>query len=640
MKKKYFFITIIFLTATLISFKLKNDERIYTKLYEGKIDYLKISLKALSDKIHSYNLSLEKDKQALKEEIDKTRLSLKSVDFWLRYLNPIEQKKINGPLPVEWETEAFEKFEKPYKRQGAGLSLAYQYLEEKETKKDSLQKLIQEAIKASIDFSSDSIIQLLDKPGNFYFCNRLFLLNLASIYTTGFECPNTDEIINELEHLVKASELIYQSYNLSYPDFALTQEYLEKYNQTKLFVEAQSKDFKKFNHYQFIRDFVNPLFTINQQLIRDYQLRSTSMLDFSLNNNASSIFSKSLFRAQNTKGIYLKIQDEKVLHEIKELGKLLFYEPLLSGNNMRTCASCHQSQTYFSDTTSRFNLQYNRVNYLERNTPSLVNSQYNHLLMLEGKHLTQQEQLKAVVSNSIEMNETSDKALDKVLSCDEYKTRFKELLTYTPLEKKISFEHLSSAIIYYYSSFGNYYAPFDLAMNQKQNLNEDEVMGFNIFMSKAQCGTCHFIPQFNGVKPPFIGSEFEVIGVPATKESISLSGDLGRYKVNPTAEMHHAFRTGSLRNIEKTSPYMHNGVYKTLQEVIEFYNVGGGVGKGFYLTNQTLSSDSLQLTKKEIDCLLSFMKSLNEDIPIEEKPKQLPISKIKEFNQRKVGGDY
>ena len=104
--------------------------------------------------------------------------------------------------------------------------------------------------------------------------------------------------------------------------------------------------------------------------------------------------------------------------------------------------------------------------------------------------------------------------------------------------------------------------------------------GFNLFMSKAQCGTCHFVPQFNGVKPPFTGSEFEVIGVPEDTSYRAISKDKGRYNVNPAAEMMNAFRTGSLRNTDRTAPFMHNGIFRTMDEVIDFYDAGGGSGKG------------------------------------------------------------
>lgn len=160
-------------------------------------------------------------------------------------------------------------------------------------------------------------------------------------------------------------------------------------------------------------------------------------------------------------------------------------------------------------------------------------------------------------------------------------------------------------------------------------------------MGKAQCGTCHFFPAFNGSKPPYIGSEFEVIGVPANKNSKILSPDSGRFFIHPAPEMLSAFRTPTLLNIAYTAPYMHNGVYRTLEDIIDFYDAGGGQGTGITLTNQTLSSDSLHLSNLEKKQLLAFLKSLNETHALR-KPETilLPKSKKKLLNMRKAGGEY
>ena len=85
---------------------------------------------------------------------------------------------------------------------------------------------------------------------------------------------------------------------------------------------------------------------------------------------------------------------------------------------------------------------------------------------------------------------------------------------------------------------------------------------------------------------------------------------------------------------------MHNGVFKTMAQVIEFYNTGGGAGHGLKIDNQTLSSDSLHLNEVEKKDLLAFISSLNEDIPINLKPVVLPLSKDKNLNKRIPGGEY
>jgi cytochrome c peroxidase len=110
--------------------------------------------------------------------------------------------------------------------------------------------------------------------------------------------------------------------------------------------------------------------------------------------------------------------------------------------------------------------------------------------------------------------------------------------------------------------------------------------------------------------------------------------------INQAPETLHAFRTGSIRNAEYTKPYMHNGVFKSLEEVIDFYDVGGGQGKKMIVANQTLAGDSLHLTRSEKKELLAFIYSLNEDIIFEEPPASLPPSNDKALNNRKPGGVY
>ena len=201
-------------------------------------------------------------------------------------------------------------------------------------------------------------------------------------------------------------------------------------------------------------------------------------------------------------------------------------------------------------------------------------------------------------------------------------------------------EHITSALILYYSQFSNYYSSFDRSMQKTAQPEPAVVRGFNFFMSKAQCGTCHFVPQFNGVKPPYVGSEFEVLGVPADKKFSSLSEDKGRHQINPAEETLLAFRTGTVRNSMQTAPYMHNGVFTTMEEVLDFYNGGGGAGRGLHVPNQTLSSDSLRLSVNEKSDIIAFLHSLDESVPVDLPPSSLPVSRKSEYNKRRVGGEY
>ena len=624
----------------VLSFRNNVPTNAYQDLYLARIKSFENNQESLLQDIAHWSPTDTLASDKIRKSIHENRTSLKSLDFWLRYLNPISYKQINGPLPVEWETEVFEKFEKPYKRPGAGLTLAELYLDETNVQPDSLTQLISLSKEALHGYLVDSITQHLNSPDHFYLCNRLFLLNLATLYTSGFECPNPERIIPELNNLLLEVEGIYKAFNQSYPLQALPQSYLSAYREAILFVKNQPLRHEGFEHFTFIRDHVNPLFRLNQQLLREYHVRSKSYVDYSLNTFATSIFSKNLYRGQYAKGIYARVTKSEDLEALEQLGRMLFYDPLLSGNNMRSCASCHAPSTYFCDTSGKTSKQFDGQSFLPRNSPSLLNASFNHLLTADGIHSTLQEQGKAVILNPKEMRGNEKELMEKIKSCKTYSQGFKRLLVYTPQEKEISLSHVVSALTYYYDQFSRYEAPFDRAMNHTQEVDASVKRGFNVFMSKAQCATCHFAPQFNGVKPPYVGSEFEVLGVPADTLYRKLSADSGQYAVNPATEMLRAFRTGTLRNCEKTKPYMHNGVFSDLKQVIDFYDAGGGVGHGLKVDNQTLSGDSLHLSANEKLDLLWFLKSLTEDIPFEPAPQELPQSKHKYLNTRKVGGEY
>lgn len=640
--KRVIAISIVVLLSAIVcfSFKDKSDPAHYLAGYKARLDGLAKSQQSLVDLIAKSNLEDSNDINSIREEIHRARLRVKGADFWLRYLSPNDYRKINGPLPVEWETEVFEKFEKPYRREGSGLTLAELYLDEPAPQKDSLLHLIQSGIAATASFSADTITRELSTHHHFLLCNRLYLLNLAAVYTTGFECPDTLRIIPELRAMLQDVRAIYELYNESFPVTPVAARYLSLYDSAIAFANAQPDAYSAFDHFLFIRNFVNPLFALNASLLREYGVVSHSLVDYSLNKSATSIFSKSLYRGQNAKGIFTRVRDSAVLADIDRIGKLLFFDPILSGNNQRSCASCHKPEAFFADTLGMTAAAFDRKGFLPRNTPSLLNADYNHLLMMDGAHISLQHQAAAVATNAHEMGGDEDALLRKVMSCDEYRAAFTKLLTHTPQSPEVSFEHIASALTMYYCKFSSSAAPFDDAMNGGRALDPLAREGFNVFMSKAQCGTCHFVPQFNGVKPPYVGSEFEVLGVPADTGYKRLSADSGRYGVNPAVQTLHAFRTGTIRNAAHTAPYMHNGVFRTLREVIDFYDGGGGAGHGLVVENQTLNADKLHLSERDKQALIAFMQSMSEPLPAVTRPLKLPRSHISALNRRKPGGVY
>jgi cytochrome c peroxidase len=152
----------------LYSFR-SDVSNIYSQQYQQKLLEFTTSLNNLKVFISKEITTSPQSIATIKSEIATSRIAMKKIDFWLRYLEPLAYKKINAPLPVEWETEVFEKYEKPYKRIGAGLSLAEMYLDENNIAKDSLLQLVSNAATACNTFEADSITKFLQKPALFFF---------------------------------------------------------------------------------------------------------------------------------------------------------------------------------------------------------------------------------------------------------------------------------------------------------------------------------------------------------------------------------------------------------------------------------------------------------------------------------------
>jgi len=147
-------------------------------------------------------------------------------------------------------------------------------------------------------------------------------------------------------------------------------------------------------------------------------------------------------------------------------------------------------------------------------------------------------------------------------------------------------------------------------------MQANEIRGFNLFMGKAKCATCHYMPLFNGTFPPaFKKIDVEVIGVPKSRTVHEIDPDLGRYRIVQVESVKHAFKISTVRNSSKTAPYMHNGVFTTLEQVIDFYDQGGAAGLGIKLENQTLPAEKLRLSAEEKQDLIAFIKSLDSKIP-------------------------
>ncbi|MEN9592370.1 MAG: hypothetical protein RJA21_829 [Gemmatimonadota bacterium] len=298
------------------------------------------------------------------------------------------------------------------------------------------------------------------------------------------------------------------------------------------------------------------------------------------------------------------------------LGRALFHDTRLSGNNSRACSSCHIPERAFTDGLKASPGRSGQP--LPRNTPTVINIglQVGSFSDLRTTYL--EDQVTEVVQNVDEMHArlsdvstslTGDRAL-----AAQFRAAF--VSRAGTVDTVVTPARIRAALAAYMRSLTSLNSPVDRALRGDTTaLTAEERAGFNVFVGKGKCATCHFLPLTNGTVPPmFQKSELEVLGVPvrAVTNGGRIDPDVGRYRISISAPNKYAFRTASIRNVALTAPYMHNGAYPTLESVVDFYNRGGGAGIGIRLDNQTLPPDPLHLSAGEQRALVTFMRALTD----------------------------
>jgi len=376
-----------------------------------------------------------------------------------------------------------------------------------------------------------------------------------------------------------------------------------------------NRDFNKFDRAVFITRFAN---RISRHLTEfRNELRTPPVTEARLLlPDAVTFFDNNAFNAN-----YYSSDVSEQPSQLKiDLGKSLFYDPILSTKDGRSCGSCHRPEKAFTDGLTKSTSLTGRP--ILRNTPTLLNAAFQNFQFYDMRSATLEAQAQAVVENQEEMHGSLSESVKRLSKHVEYKALFHEAFG----TDSITTAQLQYAIASYVRSLVSLNSPFDRYMRgDSSQLTKNQVDGFNLFMGKAQCGICHFMPLFNGTVPPtFADTESEVIGVPSKVEwsNATIDSDPGRYVIFEMEQLRFAFKTPTVRNASLTAPYMHNGVYRSLEEVMKFYNKGGGAGIGIDLPNQTLPGDSLGLTENEQKKVIEFIHALTDTTGLSKAPAQ------------------
>ena len=268
-----------------------------------------------------------------------------------------------------------------------------------------------------------------------------------------------------------------------------------------------------------------------------------------------------------------------------KLGKQLFEDTRLSGDQSLSCSSCHLKELGYADGMPVSEGAEGKP--MPRHTPTVLNAAYNRYINWDGKFANIPELVLAVMANPRNMNMQDESVLvARLESVPEYRAQFRELYGGPPTKQRVAL-----AIDDYIRKLTTPNSPFDrYAMGDQRALTEAQKRGLVLFVGKADCAMCHRGPNF-------ADDQFHALGINGD--------DAGRFKVTGVEADRYAFKTPTLRNVELTAPYMHDGSVTTLRGVVDLYNAGGGRQRP-----KSALLRKLDLTEGEKSDLVAFLESL------------------------------
>lgn len=313
----------------------------------------------------------------------------------------------------------------------------------------------------------------------------------------------------------------------------------------------------------------------------------------------------------------LKVDEKKA-----ELGKLLFFDKRLSGNAARSCHECHNPQKGYGDGRALSEGYPGTLHW--RNAQTLLNAAHQRDLHWPGSQGDLDTSIRTHVTGWILQNDDGRQLEERMIQVAEYNKRFREVIP--SINRHPQFGQIMGALSEFVKTLVSdpKKVPFDRYVGGDQSaLTPQQVKGLELFKGKANCAACHNGPLLSdkgyhntGVPthPELLTNPQVQIAARIENMTIGVSGydtiteDYGRYMYTKNKKDMKKFRTPSLREVKYTAPYMHNGVIATLEEVVEFYNAGGGND-----SNKDAALKPLGLTAEEKAALVAFLQGLSSD---------------------------
>jgi cytochrome c peroxidase len=294
------------------------------------------------------------------------------------------------------------------------------------------------------------------------------------------------------------------------------------------------------------------------------------------------------------------------MQEKVELGKKLFFDRRLSGDGTTSCATCHVPEQAFTDGQDISQSYPTTRNW--RNSPTLLNVAFHKFLFHDGRVTTLEDQALFPMMSAFEMNQNLDYLEEEIRSVPAYVEEFTKVFGDGDTTK----ERIAIAIAAFERTLFSVNTPLDRYIRgEKKAISEEAKKGMEIFEGKGKCIGCHYgvalsddkfhalnVPENVAYRddPRYVATMRFVAKVYHFPEYRDLKEDPGRYLITKDKKDWKAFRTPALYDIAKTGPYMHNGVFNKLEDVIDFFDRGGGEGNSA-LKPLGLSVDEKRLLK-------------------------------------------
>lgn len=593
MKLKFFLF--IFLTSLmLMQFNSPNQQ------IRGLI---KQNLESLYKSSENFSLVAEQYKQN-KVPIEKLRIQLilvrssyKKVEHIVEYFFPsFAEEHLNGAPLLHTETFS----NTPIVVPPEGL----QTLDELVFSEDIIDKnevfILGKKLEGKIKELLDGFPQLMISEKELVEATKMELIRVFTLGLSGFDTPGSQRALPE-------AKIVFENLRVQMTDLELDTD-----KEILLLVDLgisklkANKEFNEFDRFSFLTEVINPLYKELNELFPSNKNKKTS-----INPLANSLFDPSFLDPY----YFTLLDGKKDNSQLRELGKKLFSDPILSQDLSMSCQSCHNPKKGFTDGVAK-SVVNDKGETTLRNSPTLLNAVYSDRYFYDLRAFNLEQQVEHVIFNEKEFGTTYESILKKLNANKEYSSLFNQVFG----KKKITRENFSQSLSSYVLSLQSFNSEFDHYVRTPEIKIPTKIReGFNLFMGKAACGTCHFPPTFSGLVPPYyVKNESEILGVLESPLNFNKRIDSDKGRIDNKIQSESAwiytksFKTNSVRNVSVTAPYFHNGAYPTLESVIDFYNHGGGAGIGLDVKNQTLSSDSLNLTKPEKESLILFLNSLTD----------------------------